>query len=483
MNKRMQGFALLAARLAALLVPLLWVTTAQAQQQTAAQVNQPDGWNADLLLPEPQDLNADPSILEFNLEAVVKEMEILPGKKTQVWTYNGYLPGPLIRLKVGDRLIVHFKNSLPAPTSIHWHGLRITNAMDGVPGFTQAMIDPGEEFTYDYVVPDAGTFWYHPHVDSAAQVGYGLYGPMVVDDPQAKAVPGDELILLLSDMSLTEDGQLQDPKVGGRFGDLFGREGNVLLVNGKVMPTLKMRQGKQQRWRVINAARTRYYTLRYRRSPLVILGGQAGMASRTRTVNELKVVPGERFDFVFTPPDDPGTEGVLKWYPTDRGYGSTYNRLAEDLVRMVTVDEPAVTPEAVPELLRSDIAPLDITGAKEQTLNLTIGYDQNDDVSMGINGVHHEHAVPIIAKVGETQVWTVRNDTDFSHPFHMHGFFFQVLDPVEGVLEWKDTVDVPQHTELKLAVQFDNRPGMWMYHCHILDHAEVGMMGHLHVEP
>ena len=143
MNKRMQGFALLAARLAALLVPLLWVTTAQAQQQTAAQVNQPDGWNADLLLPEPQDLNADPSILEFNLEAVVKEMEILPGKKTQVWTYNGYLPGPLIRLKVGDRLIVHFKNSLPAPTSIHWHGLRITNAKDGVPGFTQAMINPG----------------------------------------------------------------------------------------------------------------------------------------------------------------------------------------------------------------------------------------------------------------------------------------------------------------------------------------------------
>jgi FtsP/CotA-like multicopper oxidase with cupredoxin domain len=173
----------------------------------------------------------------------------------------------------------------------------------------------------------------------------------------------------------------------------------------------------------------------------------------------------------------------LKWYPTDRGYGSTYNRLAEDLLNIVTVDEPAVSAEAIPEQLRDDLLPLDITGAKEQVLNLTIGYDKNEDVSMGINGVHHEHAVPIMAKVGETQVWTVRNDTDFSHPFHLHGFFFQVLDTADGVLEWKDTVDVPLHSEVKLAVKFDDRPGMWMYHCHILDHAEVGMMGHLHVEP
>ncbi len=457
--------------------------TAMAQDQLAAsQVEQPAGWDAGLVLPTPTDLNPDPDILEINLEAVIKELEILPGKKTRVWTYNGSLPGPLLKLKVGDRLIVHFKNSLPEATSIHWHGLRISNAMDGVPGFTQPDINPGEEFTYDYTVPDAGTFWYHPHVNSAAQVGFGLYGPMVVADPAEPKVFGDELILMFSDMSLDTEGQLQSPKAGGRFGDLFGREGNVLLVNGKVLPTLKVRQGKQQRWRVINAARTRYYTLRYKRSPLVILGGDGGFAARTRTVNEIKLVPGERYDFVFTPPEAPGSEGILKWYPTERGYGSTYNRLAEDLINIVTVDEPAVTPAAIPEQLR-EIAPLPIDGAKEQLLNMTIGYDSNDDVIMGFNGVHHDHAVPIMAKVGETQVWTVKNDTDFSHPFHMHGFFFQVLNPATGVVEWKDTVDVPLHSELKLAVKFDNRSGMWMYHCHILDHADVGMMGHLHVNP
>lgn len=462
-------------------LPLLLAFPLLAQaQQKASEVSQPDGWDSDLALTIPADLNPDPNILEIEIEAVIKDMEIVPGKMTPVWTYNGSLPGPLIKLNVGDRLIVHFKNRLPEATTIHWHGLRIPNAMDGAPGYTQDPIEPTGEFTYDYVVNDAGTFWYHPHINSAAQVGFGLYGPMVVEDPADPKVFGDELILMLSDMSIDENGQLMPPDIGTDFGDLFGREGEVLLVNGKLLPTLKVRQGKQQRWRVINAARTRYYTLRYKRSPLVVLGGQNGFASRTRTVDQLKLVPGERLDFVFTPPDAPGTVDEFKWYPTDRGYGSTFNRLSEDIMKIETVADAAVTPEPIPEQLR-DIAALDITGAKEQLLNLTIGYDQNHNVSMGINGVHHDHAMPIEAAAGETQVWTVRNDTDFSHPFHLHGFFFQVLGE-DGILEWKDTVDVPVKSEVKLAVQFDNRPGMWMYHCHILDHAEAGMMGHLHIK-
>ncbi len=460
---------------------LLLPTSLWAQAPlSAAQVSQPPEWDKDLALNIPQDLNPDPHILEINLEAVVKEMEIMPGKKTPVWTYNGSLPGPLIKLNVGDRLIVHFTNKLPAPTSIHWHGLRIPNNMDGVPDMTQAMVQPGGQFTYDFVVPDAGTFWYHPHVDSAAQVGYGLYAPLVVEDPAAPKIPGDELILMFSDMSLDDKGQLQEPKAGGRFGDLFGREGTVILVNGKVMPTLQMRKGKQQRWRVINASRTRYFTLRYKRSPLAIVGGDGGLAERTRTVDEIKLVPAERYDFVFTPPDAPNTDGKFRWYPTDRGYGSTYNRLAEDIMNIRTVNEPAVTPEPVPQQLRK-IVSLDTKGAKERTLNLTIGYDKDENVSMGINGVHYKDAAPFMAKVGQTEVWTLRNDTDFSHPFHMHGFFFQVLGTTDPLL-WKDTVDVPQHNVVKIALKFDDRPGMWMFHCHILDHAEVGMMGHLHLE-
>src|SRR5688572_14821273 len=234
----------------------------------AMDVEQPEGWDAGLALTRAVDINPDPQIVEIELEARITEMEIIPGKKTPVWTYNGSLPGPLITANVGDRLIVHFRNSVPATTSIHWHGMRLPNNMDGAPGLTQDPIETGGEFTYDYVVGDAGTYWYHPHIDSAAQVGFGLYGPIVVNDPADPEVFGDDLVLMLSDMSLEPDGQLKSPDAGTQFGDLFGREGETLLVNGKVMPELKVRQGKQQRWRVINATRARYYTLRYKRIPL-----------------------------------------------------------------------------------------------------------------------------------------------------------------------------------------------------------------------
>ncbi len=456
---------------------------AVAQEATlgAMDVEQPEGWDDGISLAKAVDINPDPKIVEIELEAKITEMEIIPGKMTPVWTYNGSLPGPLISANVGDRLIVHFKNSVPASTSVHWHGMRLPNNMDGAPGLTQDPVETGGEFVYDYVVGDAGTYWYHPHIDSAAQVGYGLYGPIIVKDPADPKVFGDDLVLMLSDMSLEPDGQFKPANAGTAFGDLFGREGEVLLVNGKVMPELKVRQGKQQRWRVINATRARYYTLRYKRIPLYKLGGDNGLAARTNIVDEIKIVPGERADFVFTPPDAPGTEDVLKWYPTERGYGTTFNRFSEAMMTIKTVDEPAVIPATIPEQLR-DIQPIDIAGAVEQEINLTIVIDSNDQVIMGINGKHHDHAIPIEAKVGETQVWTVRNDTDFAHPFHMHGFFFQVLDDAR-VPEWKDTVDVQSKTSLKLAVTFDNRPGMWMYHCHILDHAEAGMMGHLHVAP
>jgi FtsP/CotA-like multicopper oxidase with cupredoxin domain len=227
-------------------------------------------------------------------------------------------------------------------------------------------------------------------------------------------------------------------------------------------------------------SRTRYFTLRYKRSPLVLVGSDGGLMEKSRTVDEIKLVPAERHDFVFTPPDAPGSEAMFKWYPTDRGFGSTYNRLAEDIMKIKTVNEPRVEPEPVPEKLRT-IAAIDTKGAKEREMNLTIGYDRDENVSMGINGVNYKDAMPIMAKVGATEVWTIRNDTDFNHPFHLHGFFFQEVTPANGILQWKDTIDVPQHTQKKIVVKFDNRPGMWMYHCHILDHADVGMMGHLHL--
>ena len=220
---------------------------------------QPPGWDADLKLPEAADVNPDPHIVEINLEARVAEVEIAPGVRVGGWTYNGGIPGPLIRVRVGDRLIVHFSNKLSKPTTVHWHGLRVPIQMDGVPGHSQPEVQTGESFTYDFVVPDAGLFWYHPHVMSAAQVGFGLYGALLVEDPADGVGAADEIVLVLSDIAVTEKGGLESPDSGGSTGMAFGREGNHVLVNGREGSKLIARSGAPQRWRIVNAAKSRYF--------------------------------------------------------------------------------------------------------------------------------------------------------------------------------------------------------------------------------
>ena len=447
----------------------------ESAPRAARDVGQPDGWADELAMQVPTDLNPDPNVLEIELEARVANVELLPGTSTPAWTYNGTVPGPMIRAEVGDRVIVHFKNSLPDETTIHWHGVRVSNEMDGAPGVTQEPIPTGGEFRYEFVLKDAGTYWYHPHTDSSTQVGRGLYGAFIVDDPADPKSFGDDLVLMLSDIGLDENGQLVPADSGGNFGDLFGREGSTLLVNGKVLPTLKVRNGKQQRWRIINASRARYYNLRLRNHRFMRLGGDNGLAARSEDVYNLIVTPGERADAVFTPADPPGTRNVLRWVPTERGYGSTYNRASEDMLAIETVADAPVTPEPIPAELRK-IEPIDITAANHRTLDLTIHIAST--VEMGVNDVPYWQAKPIEVALGDTEVWRIVNNTDFSHPFHLHGYFFQVLDE-NRVPEWKDTVNVPNKSELSIAVRFDERPGAWMFHCHILDHAEAGMMGHL----
>src|SRR5204862_6010587 len=144
-------------------------------------------------------LNPDPRIVEVNLDARVADVEV-GGKHVEAWTYDGGVPGPLIRANVGDRMIVHFTNHLPTPTTVHWHGVRVPIEMDGVPGISQPEMKPGSTFTYDFMVRDAGLYWYHPHVMSAAQVGFGLYGALLVEDPADAIGVADELTLVLSDI-------------------------------------------------------------------------------------------------------------------------------------------------------------------------------------------------------------------------------------------------------------------------------------------
>jgi FtsP/CotA-like multicopper oxidase with cupredoxin domain len=432
---------------------------------------QPAGWDDQIRVPQAYDLNPDPNIVEVNLEAKLADLSFTSGQSTKVWTYNGQIPGPLIRARVGNRVIVHFSNDLPEATTIHWHGLRIPVAMDGMPDNSQPAIPPGGGFDYDFVVPDASTFWYHPHVDSAAQVGYGLYGPIIVDDPNEPAGLGDEVVMVVSDIAINPDGTLAPANAGGDIASYFGREGNVLLVNGQVRPTLKARPGLRQRWRIINAAKSKYFQISMPGHSFQRIGGDGGRLTAPIDVDAPVITPGEREDLVVVPQGAPGSQVVVQWAPYDRGFG-TYLEPSVDLFVVQLEGDPTST-DPLPALNRT-ITPLPIDGATPVNIQLTA--DGASPLALGISGVTYPNGQPYMAMVGETQLWTVTNTLDGAHPFHMHGFFFQVQSP-DGPLEWKDTVNVPINGAVTFAVNFDDRPGMWMFHCHILDHAEAGMMG------
>jgi FtsP/CotA-like multicopper oxidase with cupredoxin domain len=432
---------------------------------------------------------AQPHTVEVNLDARVSRVTIEPGHEVEAWTYNGDIPGPIIRANVGDRLIVHFSNHLPQPTTVHWHGVRVPFAMDGVPGHSQPEVPPGGTFTYDFILPDAGLFWYHPHVMSAMQTGYGLYGAILVEDPADNVRIEDQEVLVLSDISLEDDGSLMSPAGAGVAAKVFGLEGNHLLVNGREHPKLTARAGVPERWRIVNAAKSRYFELQLGSfsdpMPFTIIGGDGGLQEYPTERDTLVVAPGERMDAIVLPRGDPGDEINVTALIVDRGYGSGYDG-PHDLLTLALADRPA-EPTPVRVATHRSIEPLNPVGATDIQIDVTLVQVNEKNIEYRINNIPSEKAQTIPAGIGETQIWTIKNETQWSHPFHLHGFFFQVLDdkgePVRPIA-WKDTVDVPFNKTVRMIVRYDDRPGaegMWMFHCHILDHAEGGLMGMVEV--
>jgi FtsP/CotA-like multicopper oxidase with cupredoxin domain len=451
-----------------------------AQAQTSLQ---PPDWASALTLTEPVDRNPDPRVLEFDITARVADVAV--GTATvRAWTYDGLLPGPLVRAKVGDKLIAHFTNTLPDPTTIHWHGIRLPIAMDGVPGISQPPVATGESFTYEFVLRDAGLYWYHPHVLSAAQVGYGLYGALLVEDPADPVGVADQLTLVLSDIGFDDKGVLEPADSGGSAGDVFGREGATVLVNGRVNPSLSVRAGAPQRWRIVNTAKSRYFLLDLEGQPFTVIGSDGGLQERSTSRQELLITPGERLDVLLTPTGAPGSSVVLRSMLYNRGYGSVEYRSVETLLTMTFTDQPPLPAQPLPQVTRAFTVP-PIEGATHVPLELTLpAMDGSGHSEFRVDGVPFWKAKPYLAKLDERQIWVIKNDTEWDHPFHLHGYFFLPLDEHDQPLRpmvWKDTLNLPMKTTSRFLVHFDDRPGTWMFHCHILDHAEIGLMGTVHV--
>jgi FtsP/CotA-like multicopper oxidase with cupredoxin domain len=443
----------------------------------------PPNWDEGVRLAEASDRNPDPDVVELDITAKLADVRI-GATVVKAWTYNGGIPGPFIRAKVGDRLIVHFTNELAEPTTIHWHGVRVPIQMDGVPGISQAEVKAGERFTYDFVLKDAGLYWYHPHVMSAAQVGYGLYGALLIEDAGDGVGVADALTLVLSDIGFDSRGVLEPADSGGSAGTVFGREGATVLVNGKSNPRLLARAGAPQRWRIVNTAKSRYFLLDLDGQPFTVVGSDGGLQETAQPKEQLLVTPGERFDVIVAPTGAPGSELVLRSMLYNRGYGSVEFRSVETLMTIAFSAEAAL-PKPTTRVAPRTVTPPPLSGATPVELTFTLPpVDAKGHSEFRVNGVPFWKATPFRSALGETQLWVMKNDTQWDHPFHLHGFFFMPVDekllPLHPMV-WKDTINVPMKTTVRFLVTFDERPGTWMFHCHILDHAESGLMGSVHV--
>jgi FtsP/CotA-like multicopper oxidase with cupredoxin domain len=426
----------------------------------------------------------EPGRVEVSLTAGRTRLEVLPGVETDVYAYNGRIPGPLLEVWEGDTVVVRFRNDLPEPTTVHWHGLHLPFTSDGSPFHP---VDPGETFDYVFtILPGAaGTYWYHPHPHhrTGFQVGKGLYGPIIVrahDDPLAGLA---EQLIVLTDNRFREDGSLdfsEPASMQGRVDFENGREGDVIFVSGEILPTLSIRAGEVQRWRLINGSAGRVYRLALEGHSFLHVGSDGGLFERAVEVDEILLANGERVELLVRGIGEPGTRSVLQTLPYNRYIPQTrpanWNE-PRDLLRLQYSDEPAVDAPRIPDILRPIPALDPAEATASRLLVLSQGFINNNVMDMDRIDVH--------ASLGATEIWEIQNVVGMDHPFHLHGFQFQVLDR-NGVPEpfrsWKDTVNVPKHQTARFIVRFDNYPGKWMFHCHILDHEDNGMMGILEVE-
>lgn len=422
-----------------------------------------------------------------------------PYPDTEVWCYQGQVPGPEIRARQGDRLRVEVRNGLLEETTVHWHGLRVPNAMDGVPHLTQEPIAPGASFTYEFELPDAGTFWFHPHQRSFEQIGRGLAGALIVEERDPIRVDRD-VVWMLDDWRLRRNASISDD-----FGNMHdvshaGRIGNTVTVNGRVREEFWVRSGERLRLRLINAANARIFSLEFEaHAPQVIaLDGQPIEPHRPDG-DRVVIAPGQRVDLILDAIREPGTRAPIK----DAFYRGREYRLLdlaytnEPPLRHAPLDAPiqlAANPLSDPNLrtaVRQEVAFGGgmMGGMGGGTVDGRL-LDMREMLSRGlawtINGVaatSHAHEPIMTLDHGRSCVLAMRNDTVWHHPMHLHGHAVRVVarngNPVRRP-EWRDTVLVGPREHVEIAFVADN-PGDWMFHCHVLEHQAGGMMSIIRV--
>ncbi len=431
------------------------------------------------------DLDPDPDVVEVELVAAPARIEILEGTTAEVWAFRdgadptavGSMPGPMLEAKIGDRVIVHFRNELPEETTLHWHGLRVPNAADGTP-VAQVPVPPGGSYDYEMTLVDEGLYWYHPHMHGDVQIERGLYAPIRVHGAGAPIVSADR-VFVLDDVKLEASGALSS--YTDTLDLMLGRQGNVVVVNGVPDARVEAGAGSRERWRFVNTANGRYFNLELPGQRLLVIGSDGGPVNQPYEVDRLLISPGERYEVLVTLPPSVGATATLRTVHYDRGHDIP-DPGPIDLVTFVI--GPPVPHLDAPPPRSGHIEPIAATAATPRR-RFVLGEDDSDPRNpvFMINDEVYPDVTAVASTTGAVEVWEIDNQSEMDHPFHLHGMSFQVLGP-DGApvtpLAWKDTVNVPREQALAFAVRV-GAPGRWMFHCHILEHAERGMMGELQV--
>ena len=406
---------------------------------------------------------------------------------TAVLAYDGSTPGPMLRLPQGRPFAARAENRLSEDTTVHWHGIRLPNAMDGVPGLTQPPIEPGGDFRYEFTPPDAGTFLYHSHDHSAEQVGRGLAGALIVEEPEP--YPADrDLVWVVQDWRLGRDAQIAAGFENGMEAAMAGRVGNTVTINGRVPEPVPVRAGERVRLRIVNAATARIMALEFEghRPVVVALDGQP--CDPHEPAGRLLLGPAMRADLVLDMNGEPGG----RYRVTDNFYG---RRLAYTLAELAyeTAPRRARPRQAPPRLPANPLPQPDLAAAERHVLRLQggmmggmamMGAMMGGGAIWAINGKSMTgdgapDMPPLVTlRRGTSCVLVLKNETAWWHPMHLHGHSFRVLSRSGASVPheiWGDTVLVRPRETVEVAFVADN-PGSWLFHCHVMDHQMAGMM-------
>ncbi|WP_342596847.1 multicopper oxidase family protein [Cyanobacterium aponinum UTEX 3222] len=435
----------------------------------------------------------------LEVELIAQEIPVnIGGKTAYLLTYNGQIPAPRLEAKAGDKVKIKFTNKLNNSTNLHYHGLHISpnNNADNV--FLE--IKPNQTFNYELNIPEnhhSMMGWYHPHLHgyTAQQLSGGLAGLFIIrgkldEIPAIKSAK--EKFIVLQDFSFDNNGRLTDSRM---MSLMMGREGDVITVNGEINPQISLNQGEWLRLRILNASTSRFYNLSLDNNPFYLIATDGGAIASPQEMTRLLLTPGQRAEIMITGenkqsslklinlPYNRGGMGMMGNGMMGGGMMGRRNNNPSQILATINLNQSNQNNQSVS--LPNQLNSITALPPPSQVRSFTLNHGMANGMAFLINGKSYNHQrIDTEVKLNTVEEWELINTGMMDHPFHIHVNSFQVIsrnDIPENLLAWRDTVLVKRGERVKIRIRFNDFTGKTVYHCHILDHEDLGMMGNLQI--